>query len=87
MAKKPSRLLEIATRMLRERAIVVMTLAFAGTVGWPLIRSLVISSYLGKVVYEVIATPMTYAVVNFLKRREGIDTFDVSTDFNPFHHG
>ena len=27
---------------------------------------------------------ITYAIVNFLKRREGVDTFDRSTNFNPF---
>jgi queuosine precursor transporter len=65
--------------------VVVMVLAFAGTVSFTAVGKLVVSSYLGKVLYEVLATPLTYAVVNFLKRREGVDTFDVSTDFNPFH--
>jgi len=32
----------------------------------------------------VAATPMTYAIVNFLKRQEGVDTFDYKTNFNPF---
>jgi queuosine precursor transporter len=32
----------------------------------------------------VLATPLTYKVVNFLKRSEGIDTFDRDTNFNPF---
>jgi queuosine precursor transporter len=36
------------------------------------------------VVYEVIATPATYAIVGFLKRTEGIDTFDYKTRFTPF---
>lgn len=36
-----------------------------------------------KVLYEVVATPLTYVVVNFLKRREGIDTFDTATNFSP----
>jgi len=36
------------------------------------------------VLYEAAATPLTYAVVNFLKRAEGVDVFDRSTDFNPF---
>jgi hypothetical protein len=35
-------------------------------------------------VYEVLATPVTYAIVNFLKRHEGVDTFDRATNFNPF---
>ncbi len=34
--------------------------------------------------YEVLATPLTYAIVNFLKRHEGVDTFDRGTNFNPF---
>jgi hypothetical protein len=39
----------------------------------------------GKVLYEVAATPLTYWIVGFLKRREGVDAFDANTDFNPFH--
>ncbi len=63
-----------------------MTLAFGGSLTRSLIVSLVFWSYLFKVVYEVIATPATYAIVNFLKRHEGVDTFDRSTSFNPFRH-
>ena len=29
-------------------------------------------------------TPVTYRVVNFLKRAEGVDYYDRDTDFNPF---
>jgi uncharacterized integral membrane protein (TIGR00697 family) len=45
---------------------------------------LIVSGYLFKVAYEVLATPLTYAVVNFLKRTEGVNYFDRATDFNPF---
>ena len=45
---------------------------------------IIITGYLLKVAYEVIATPVTYMVVNWLKRREGVDTFDSHTNFNPF---
>ena len=45
---------------------------------------LMISSYLVKVVYETLATPLTYAGVAWLKRGEGVDAFDTHTDFNPF---
>jgi uncharacterized integral membrane protein (TIGR00697 family) len=65
--------------------VIVMVLAFAGIVPMSAIFKLVISSYLGKVLYEVLATPLTYLVVNFLKRKEGVDVFDNGTDFNPFH--
>jgi hypothetical protein len=37
-----------------------------------------------KVSWEALLTPFTYAVVGFLKRREGIDVFDEHTDFSPF---
>ena len=36
-----------------------------------------------KSVYEVTATPLTYGVVNFLKRQEGMDVYDTDTRFNP----
>lgn len=45
---------------------------------------LIYSGYLFKVVYEVLATPLTYMIVNGLKRAEGVDFFDRSTNFNPF---
>jgi queuosine precursor transporter len=66
---------------------VVMVLAFGGTLTPALIANLILSGYLGKVLYEVLATPFTYLAVDFLKRREGVDTFDVGTSFNPFRAG
>lgn len=38
-----------------------------------------------KVAIEVLATPLTYKVVTYLKRSEGLDTYDRGTNFNPFH--
>ena len=64
--------------------IVFMGLAFGGSLTPALVASLIFWGYLFKVVYEVLATPLTYLVVNFLKRHEGVDTFDRSTNFNPF---
>jgi uncharacterized integral membrane protein (TIGR00697 family) len=37
-----------------------------------------------KVAWEAILTPATYAVVGWLKRREGLDVYDEGTDFTPF---
>ena len=48
---------------------------------------LIVSGYLFKVAYEVLATPLTYLIVNFLKREEGVDFFDRHTNFNPFATG
>jgi uncharacterized integral membrane protein (TIGR00697 family) len=63
---------------------VLMIVAFGGSLNAKLITTLILSGYLGKVAYEVAATPLTYAVVNFLKRKEGLDPFDHGTRFNPF---
>jgi uncharacterized integral membrane protein (TIGR00697 family) len=54
--------------------------------GQPLqvIVGLIAGGYLFKVTYEVLATPLTYWVVNSLKRSEGVNYFDRDTDFNPF---
>lgn len=65
--------------------IVVMVLAFGGTLPIRTIVTLIISGYGGKVIYEVLATPVTYLVVNLLKKAEGVDVYDKATDFNPFH--
>jgi uncharacterized integral membrane protein (TIGR00697 family) len=37
-----------------------------------------------KVAWEAILTPFTYAAVGFLKRREGVDVYDETTEFTPF---
>ena len=63
---------------------IVVTLAFAGTVGWGTIGNAIFSSYWGKVIYEVLATPLTYWIVNRLKRSEGVDVYDAGTNFSPF---
>lgn len=61
--------------------LVFTTLAFAGT-GAPLLN-MILTKWLLKVGYEAAATPLTYAVVGFLKRQEGVDAYDDATDFNP----
>jgi queuosine precursor transporter len=62
----------------------VVTLTFFGTYPLATLTKIIITSYFLKVGYEVIATPLTYLVVNFLKRAEQSDPFDAQTDFNPF---
>ena len=64
---------------------VLMVIAFGGSVSWTLVANLIVSGYLGKVLYEVAMTPVTYAVVGWLKRYEGVDTYDDRTKFSPFH--
>jgi queuosine precursor transporter len=62
----------------------VITLAFAGRTDWGTIGNMIVSGYLFKVVYEALATPLTYLIVNALKRAEGVDVYDTDTNFNPF---
>ena len=63
---------------------IVMFIAFYGTQTVGVILKLILSGYVIKVVYETAMTPITYALVNALKRREGVDYFDYHTDFSPF---
>ena len=65
-------------------ALVFITIAFGGTMSWALIGGIILTHWLVKTGYEVVATPFTYLVVNSLKKKEGIDTYDHDTDFNPF---
>jgi len=64
-------------------SLVFVTLAFTGTVASGALVTIVINQWLIKVVYEGIATPLTYVAVGWLKSRERLDTFDLDTDFNP----
>jgi uncharacterized integral membrane protein (TIGR00697 family) len=70
-------------------SLVFITIAFAGTVGMDAsaLRDLIVTQWLIKVGYETIATPLTYIVVDFLKRAEGQDARDAGTNFNPFAFG
>ena len=63
---------------------VFIIIAFGGMFSWPLIIGIILTHWLVKIGYEVVATPFTYIVVNYLKKKEGIDTYDHDTDFNPF---
>jgi hypothetical protein len=64
--------------------ILVVTLTFAGTIPARTIVNIIATGYCLKVAYEVIATPITYLVVNWLKRTEHADAFDRHENFNPF---
>jgi queuosine precursor transporter len=49
------------------------------------IGSIILSAWVFKVAWEIIALPLTLAVVKHLKKVENEDYFDVNTNFNPFH--
>ncbi len=62
--------------------LIFVTGAYFGTPFF--VPIMILYHWLAKTGIEAIATPFTYAVVNFLKRKEAIDTYDYKTKFNPF---
>jgi queuosine precursor transporter len=61
---------------------IFITVAFIATPSFAAI--MIFNHWVSKVGIEVVFTPVTYTIVNWLKRREGIDTFDNKTRYNPF---
>lgn len=59
-------------------------IAFMGILPTPLLITLIISNYVFKTLVEIVLTPVTYKVVNFLKKNEHEDYYDKNTNFNPF---
>jgi hypothetical protein len=49
-----------------------------------ILRDTAIAAWIVKASGEVAATPLTYLLIGFLKRQEGLDQFDSHTNFNPF---
>jgi len=62
---------------------VFITAAFWGILPTEALGSAVLAQWLVKSGYEALATPLTYLVVNALKRVEGAEIFDRTTDFRP----
>ena len=63
--------------------LIVLTIAFAGVLPLSVLGNMILSHWLVKTAYEAVATPLTYGVVGYLKRKEGIDVYDYGVDFNP----
>jgi len=61
-------------------------LAFLGAAGWTndQVIKLAITQWIIKTLWEAVLTPVTYVVVNSLKRSEGVDVFDEGIEFSPF---
>ena len=59
-------------------------LAFLGVFETETVIILMFTQWVLKVAWEALLTPVTYAVVGWLKRKEGVDVFDRGTDFTPF---
>jgi queuosine precursor transporter len=63
---------------------VFITIAFFGIMPHVELLPAIVTQWLFKTAYETLATPITYLVVNFLKRVEGVDVYDDATPLNPF---
>jgi queuosine precursor transporter len=59
-----------------------ITIAYVGT--GATVPTMILHHWVSKVSIEIIFTPVTYVIVNWLKRKEGIDTYDHQTKYNPF---
>jgi uncharacterized integral membrane protein (TIGR00697 family) len=64
--------------------IIFVLVAFAGVLPNSLLLVIIVSNYVFKVLMETVLTPVTYKVVNSLKKAEGVDYYDRDTNFNPF---
>lgn len=62
---------------------VFISVAFWGIFPGNAIGQAIVSQWSFKVIYETLATPLTYWIVNALKRAENLDHFDKDTDFKP----
>lgn len=67
-----------------DTVVFVSVATFFGVFPESLWVTLTLTNYLFKVGVEVVMTPLTYAIVAFLKSAENMDFYDYGTDFNPF---
>ncbi|RJF90654.1 queuosine precursor transporter [Sphingomonas cavernae] len=65
-------------------SLIFYPLAFYGVWETWQVAAVMVTNWAMKVGWEAVLTPVTYAVVGWLKRREGVDVFDRGTDFTPF---
>ncbi len=65
-------------------SLIFYPLAFWGVWETSAVLTVMVTNWLLKVLWEAVLTPVTYAVVGWLKRREGVDIYDESTNFTPF---
>jgi len=65
-------------------SLIFYPIAFYGIWTTQAVITVMVTNWLLKVFWEAALTPVTYAVVGWLKNAEGVDLFDTQTDFSPF---
>jgi len=64
--------------------LVFCMIAFYGTLPDDVLWAIILSNYIFKCGVEIILTPVTYKIVNFLKKEENTDVYDIGVTYNPF---
>ena len=64
-------------------SVIFITISFWGTMENSVVLKMIMYQYLFKVAYEVLFTPLTYVIVKWVKKKEGVDTFDYNVKYNP----
>ena len=67
--------------------VIVLIVSFLGVLPAEVIFNMILWHWLLKTAYEVLATPLTYYLVAYLKKAEKLDTYDHGTKFNPLRAG
>lgn len=65
-------------------SLIFISIAFIGAFAFTNLLVLILTQWIIKSLYEVVATPLTYAIVGFLKKKEKLDSYDYKTNYNPF---
>ena len=65
-------------------SLIFYPIAFLGIWSNAQVLTVMVTNWGLKVLWEALLTPVTYAVVGWLKAREGVEVFDTGTDFSPF---
>ena len=64
-------------------SVVFVLIAFAGLFSWGTLFNIMLSNYLFKTLIEIVFTPITYAVISFVKTHEKLDVYDHGVKYNP----
>lgn len=65
-------------------SLIFYPIAFAGVWSTDSLMMVIVFNFVFKTCFEALMTPLTYVAVNFLKRKEQVDVYDVGTNFTPF---
>jgi queuosine precursor transporter len=65
-------------------SLIFYPVAFLGVWETEVVVTVMVTNWLLKVLWEALLTPVTYAVVGAIKRREGVEVFDTGVEYSPF---